>query len=225
MSLLAQRALLADEDGDRPIHVAAVHGDEELVRRLCGLMKSVGASLDSANYLGQTPLHLAVLAKKVGPASVLLQEGASLPPRDRGGNTALHLAVRNFDRPCLRLLLDHPDRRRILDARNYDGYTPLHEAVFRDNLSAVRMLVAAGCDVDAGDGKSGRTALMHSVMKENDDAVCLLKKFGACPRKTDYSGIDPVRVASDRGNVALAAILEGKVTANAFSLDSVSHFR
>lgn len=212
--LQLQRALMADEDGDRPIHVAVVHGDERLVRWLCHSMKSVGASLDLTNYLSQTPLHLAVLVKNVNLIRILLKEGATINPRDRRGNTVLHLAVQYFNRKCLDLLLQHTPCQSILNTRNYDGYTPLHVAVFDQNMAAIEMLLASGCDINAQDGKSGRTALMHSVLSKKDDIVCLLKKFGACSYRSDYSGVNPLHVATENGSVVMMAVLDGGTKKN-----------
>lgn len=52
----------------------------------------------------------------------LVQAGASLTPRDRHGNTALHLASAAGSVDCLRALLE-PSAAGVglLEQRNYDG--------------------------------------------------------------------------------------------------------
>lgn len=79
----------------------------------------------------QTPLHLAVLTRQPSVVRRLVVAGASLSPRDRYGNTAVHLASEAGDVDCLRALVEPvtvqeashavPQDPADLEERNYDG--------------------------------------------------------------------------------------------------------
>lgn len=205
-----QYCMIADKDGDRALHIATVHEDVLLVKRLCALMKSVGASVDVFNYLRQTPLHLAVIVGNQHLVEILLEEGASPKLRDRYGNTCLHLAVKYKRLECLKVLLSNRLTRRILNSLNYDGYSALHVALTNKAIAAVKYLVKANCDIDVQDGKSGRTPLFHAVMDDDKYIVQFLLKIGASPNTVDYSGVSPLEAAVLNEKEDIANLLESR---------------
>ncbi len=60
--------------------------------------------LAQSNTYGQAPLHLAVITKQPNIVRKLVAMGAPLEQKDRNGNTALHLACREGDLPCVQAL-------------------------------------------------------------------------------------------------------------------------
>ncbi|XP_076325345.1 uncharacterized protein LOC143233242 isoform X2 [Tachypleus tridentatus] len=214
-SLDVQYSIMADEDGDRALHIATVHEDVLLVKRLCYLMKCVGASIDMFNYLHQTSLHLAVIVGNQHLVEILLEEGASPKLRDRHGNTSLHLAVKYNQLECLRVLLNNRSTRDILVSYDNDGYSALHIAVRNRAFAVIKSLVKANCDVDVQDGKSGKTPLFHAVMDDDKPIVQLLLKVGASPDAMDYSGISPLEAAVLSEKKDMTFLLESrKLSAN-----------
>lgn len=214
-SLDVQYSIMADEDGDRALHIATVHEDVLLVKRLCYLMKCVGASIDMFNHLHQTSLHLAVIVGNQHLVEILLEEGASPKLRDRHGNTSLHLAVKYNQLECLRVLLNNRSARDILVLCDNDGYSALHIAVRNRAFAMIKSLVRANCDVDVQDGKSGKTPLFHAVMNDDKPIVQLLLKVGASPDFMDYSGISPLEAAVLSEKEDMTFLLESrKLSAN-----------
>jgi ankyrin repeat protein len=77
--------------GDTPLHVAAVHGDVEIVR----LLLQAGAKVDVQGEHGYTPLHEAIAQKHKGVAEVLLQAGASVDLPNSDGVTPRKMMQRS----------------------------------------------------------------------------------------------------------------------------------
>lgn len=209
-TLELQYALLSDADGDRPLHIAVLHHDVLLVQRLCRLTKAAGASVDVFNGLRQTPLHLALIVGNFPAVEVLLREGASVLLRDRHGNTALHLALKYPSLPCLQLVLRHKLASRIVDALDFDGYSPLHLAVLLDKPEVVSLLVKANCDLNVPDGRSGRTPLYHAIALQQEHLVKQLVAQGASTEATDYAGHSCLALAKEAKSPCLP-LLQGKV--------------
>ncbi len=65
-----------------------------------------------------------------------------------------------------------------VQSRASDGDTPLHVLVWQNDLDGVRVLLAAGADVNAA-GDMGYTPLHAAVAEANPSMVVLLLKAGA----------------------------------------------
>lgn len=75
-----------------------------------------------------------------------LQNGADINQQDALKRSVVHLAILHGLHDILALLLQH---RPDLEVRNQEGYTPLHCAVFKDDITAVKQLMAAKCNLAA----------------------------------------------------------------------------
>uniref|UniRef100_A0A803TAZ8 BCL3 transcription coactivator n=1 Tax=Anolis carolinensis TaxID=28377 RepID=A0A803TAZ8_ANOCA len=147
----------------------------------------------------QTPLHLAVITGQPALAKLLLTHGASPMVLDRHGQTALHLACEHGSLRCLRELLEGSLAPLDLEARNFEGLTPLHVAVGTSDHNMVLALLEHGADVDAVDIKSGRSPLLHAVENNNLEMVELLLKHSANVNAQSYGGNTALHAASGRG--------------------------
>ena len=104
-------------------------------------------TLDIYNNLKQTPLHLAVITEQAHIVGKLTTAGANVNLPDRNGQTPTHLACQRSSKECIEELCKAviaPD----LELRNFNGFTPLHEAVFASCSEAVRSLVDQGANVN-----------------------------------------------------------------------------
>lgn len=78
-----------DDDRNRNIHMAAAHGDENWIL----LEIERGAKVDIENYLGWTPLMMAVRNGHYKVASILLQHRADATKKNKfGKNVNFHTA-------------------------------------------------------------------------------------------------------------------------------------
>lgn len=174
-------------------------GNLPVAQRLVGLFLQGQRDLDVYNNLRQTPLHLAVITTQPALVKLLLSHGASPMALDRHGQTSVHLACEHGSPRCLRELLEGGSDRPDLEARNYEGLTPLHVAVATSNPDTLLLLLEHGADIDAVDIKSGRSPLLHAVENSRLDMVELLIQSGASVNAQSYAGCTALHVASGRG--------------------------
>lgn len=108
--LLKNGADVARQDsseGNTALHVATSSGREDLVRLLLDHHSPppLGNNLEMANFLGQTPLFMAVQGDNEAVAKLLLDAGADINVKDSMGNSVLHLAVERESITIATLLL------------------------------------------------------------------------------------------------------------------------
>src|SRR5262249_45829404 len=88
-------------------------------------------------------------------ATELLKDGASVHARRRGGETALHHAVKSPQVDVVKLLLDHGAE---IDQRELFGATPLYVAIEAGRLDTAALLLDRGANPNAP-GKSAATPI------------------------------------------------------------------
>ncbi|EFX89207.1 developmental protein cactus [Daphnia pulex] len=215
--------LRQDEDGDTPLHLAVLQGFIEVVFSLVRILPDPRL-LEIPNKYLQTPLHLAVLTNQAPLVRRLVVGGASVLLRDRLGNTPLHLACRDGHVDCAHALLlpvSHEERQSALlplhivpqplpqdlEQKNYDGQMPLHLAAMNGHVSIAKLLCCFGANVNAMEGKYGRTALHYSVERRHPAMLhFLVSQCGAQTEAETYSGYTAHQIASVSEPV-LAALL------------------
>ena len=146
-------------DGARPIHVVAesMHARAEIMR----LLIERGADVEAKDGKGRTAWDLAWgdARQNLGDdqATILLAllDAGFEPPKPEleDGRTLLHaVAERAFSaRLATVLARDHGFE---VDARDDNGWTPLHVAAHENNDKAAEGLLQAGADVNAQTGKT-----------------------------------------------------------------------
>ncbi len=165
-------------DGTPPLHLAALAGRAEAVTLLCAR----GADVAARNTKDETPLALAVNSASAGAnasAAVLVRNGALASEGARSrefSGVLLHAACASAtpaSGALLQMLIDNG-----LDVTvPKDGQSALHTAAFNTNLPAVKVLVAAGLDVNAED-EDGETALFHADMAGSTAIINFLREHG-----------------------------------------------
>jgi ankyrin repeat protein len=95
-----------------------------------------------------------------------------------------------------------------VNARDTAGWTALHFAAQRQDVSQIERLLAAGADVDATDGY-GNTPLFRAVFCYRGDgsAIAALKAAGADENKLNTSGVSPRSLADSIANYDVASVL------------------
>uniref|UniRef100_A0A0B6Y8D8 Uncharacterized protein n=1 Tax=Arion vulgaris TaxID=1028688 RepID=A0A0B6Y8D8_9EUPU len=204
-----------DEDGDNDLHMSIIHGIPEVAMQIIGLVPDWDW-LNQTNNLSQTPLHIAVLTRQVSVVRRLICAGASVDVRDLSGNTPLHNAcrlgyddvVRTLMRPVelketLQNKYDTPQQRlpQDLESRNYEGLTCLHLAAIGGHINIMQLLLSAGANVNAAEGKSGRTVLHFAADWGNIAMVgYLLSQRNIDLNARTYAGLTPMLLAQGRQN-------------------------
>ena len=99
-------------------------------------------------------IHRAAYQGDIERVRELLQKGVKPDERDSFGGTALHAAMFQKNMEIVTLLLRN---KFDIDAQGtQNGYTPLHDAVWANNLDAVKRLLDEGAKTNMK-GKDGLT--------------------------------------------------------------------
>ena len=97
------------------------------------------------DYGGFTPLLFAAREGAVDPARLLLAAGANIDDTAADGTSALTLAVSSGQGPLAAFLIEKGAELNAAGA----GYTALHAAVMRKDLTLVKALIAHGANLNA----------------------------------------------------------------------------
>lgn len=185
-----------------------------------GILLDHGADINIANRAnGGSPLHSAVLAKKVEMAKYLIKRKANLEHRALGGTTPLGTAVSQADFPMVKALVEGGAVINTANPKNTQ-MTPLNiAALFNDPfrhssiISIMNYLLDKKGNVDFK-SVSGLTALMasaqladHKLGLENAE---LLVKRGAKLNLANNSGETALMLAANGGNEKLVRFLVDK---------------
>lgn len=222
LKMLSERYLpldVAANNGVTPLHMAALIGDKELVKWL--LQKHCDPNkvwvLSTESQISATPLGLVIPGKDLGLAYDLIKAGANVNSPQVGlkGFTALHLAVATSSFEMVRLMLTN---KADVNARTYEGYTPLWLACAH-NWKLLPLLLAAGASPDSS--IDGKTPLHAAIYAGNITAVDLLLKYHANPSLADPSTeFTPLHMAAASGSLAIVQrLLAAGAEVNALNVD------
>jgi len=211
-----------DSDGDCQLHLAIASGFVEVVFALIR-MAPHPSYLDIQNNELYAPLHIAVLMNQPGMVRRLVVAGATSEIRDLEGNTPLHLAAKRGYLECAEALLrsvsnqelrdaavtaDSVQCQSVIDLKNYHGEHCVHLATFGQHTNFLRLLSWNGADMNATEGRSGKTALHYAVNKRDLNLVGFLATGCRVNLNVrDWSGRTPLQCALINGDQDIVAIL------------------
>jgi len=188
--LLVARGVSA-ADRDEALLPAAKYGHASTLR----LLLALGAKAEvAAENDGFTPLHVAVMERKLEAIRVLLGAGAPMEARDHEGRTALAWGPFAY----------RPQEKHIYQKRGQP-----HDTVFVDpgEATAITLLLDAGATLETTD-QEGNTPLHHAVMIGSLRGADVLVARGAKVNAKNRSGQTPVSLAKSRGNKELLGLLQ-----------------
>ncbi|XP_064359598.1 NF-kappa-B inhibitor delta [Dromaius novaehollandiae] len=206
--------LRQDEEGDTLLHVLCARGLRAPARAAAEAFEALG-QLELREHRGKTPLLVAGAAAAAGVVGDLLALGADADAADHRGRTLLHLAATYGLPRVLRAVMASGVPVNV-EARNFEGQTPLHCAVLshnaslragggggggtpQDRLLCVELLLRMGADCASQDMKSSQTVL-HLAVRGGNLALAhlLLRQPGAAPRLVNAKahGNTPLHMAA-----------------------------
>ncbi len=199
--------------GGTALMMAARAGDATVLRRLI----AAGADVDAATRGGHTALMWAVAERHLRAVNLLAEIGADVRTRTAVHTPRARTIVREarvlsrFEAVNPASLPRDGDRD---PPRAEGGFTPLLYAILAGDQQIVRVLLAAGADVDDA-APDGISALMLALIKRHDQIALLLLEAGADPSPGE-AGFTALHLASATGSLALAeALLARGADANA----------
>lgn len=133
---------MPDKDGNLPIHIASLHADEEVVHFL--LSNEIASSMD-VNNLGQTPLHLAIAARRHNIVSSILSISAEeCDLEDNNGRTPFFYAC-EVDLEMVKILYDESEE--TTNSADFDETTPLLTALRNGLTDVAAFLLEKGVEL------------------------------------------------------------------------------
>ncbi|XP_054713849.1 serine/threonine-protein phosphatase 6 regulatory ankyrin repeat subunit B-like [Uloborus diversus] len=190
-----------DKEGNTALHLAATYG-------LKGLKMLLDAKANTRlqNSEGFTPLHCALIWRRVDVAMILLDYDAKIDLHDRHGRTPLHIAAEQGDVDIVRRLLASNVNTRLQDA---EGHIPLNCALRskkRYGEKVAQLLLDSDSAINFRDRK-GRTPLHWAAQYGKVAAVRKLLRAGAIASLQDRSGSTPLHLALRQERTDAAAVL------------------
>ena len=153
--------LLGHKVVDVPLYIAV----KENQYSICELLIKAGANVNLMNTLGVTPLYRAIVLDNNQMLELLINNGANLEQKV-GGDTALHSYIRinHGNIEGVKLLIS---KGADLSARDSDGDSPLHSAIWHNQGKVVELLIAAGANVNARNDNGLRPINIRSSLNLN----------------------------------------------------------
>jgi hypothetical protein len=190
---------------DRALLGAAAAGDLAEVRRLL----AAGAGVHAADDRGRTALIAAAYGRHNEVARALIEEGADVNRRDDTSQSAYLIPTADGNIELLRATL-----AAGADVQSKDSYngTGLIRAADRGHADVIAELLQTPIAVDHVN-RLGWTALLEAVIlgdggPRHAECVRLLLAAGADPNLADGQGTTPLQHARDRGQAAIARLIE-----------------
>jgi tetratricopeptide (TPR) repeat protein len=159
-----------------------------------------GARVNAQNAVGERAIGLFAVHGNVDAMKLLLQKGAELNYVDSGGNSPIRAAVAGSQAEAVKLLLQSGAKANVSEL--------LAQAALSGNLAMVRMLVAAGGNVNSQAPKT-IPPLLAGVLSGDLPTIRYLLEKNADPA-AKYGGRSILEYARDAGNPALIRLLMEK---------------
>ncbi|XP_048185688.1 NF-kappa-B inhibitor delta [Perognathus longimembris pacificus] len=192
LALGPEQLLAQDEEGDTLLHLFAARGLRWAAYAAAEILQMY-RHLDIQEHKGKTPLLVAAAANQPLIVEDLLNLGAGPNATDHQGRSVLHVAA-TYGLPGVLSAVFKSGVQVDLEARDFEGLTPLHTAVLalnaamrppslcprmlsaqaRDRLTCVQMLLHVGANHASQEIKSNKTALHLAVQAANPTLVQLL---------------------------------------------------
>jgi uncharacterized protein len=138
-----------------------------------------------------------------GMAATLIAAGAQAPSWAAAG-TLVEAAKASDSAMALTLIRDKAD----VNAAESDGTTPLHYAVYHDDVPLVEALLKAGAKAQVAN-RYGSTPLLEAAVRGNPIVIEKLVKAGADVNAGNPDGQTALMILARTSNIAAAKILVG----------------
>ena len=204
---------IRDNIGLLPIHTAARYGHTNIVERL---LRDNPKHIEAVDWSGYTPLSFAALGRSSSHAKTvktLIEHGANVLHRARGGSTPILLAAESGGEEAMKYLLGEniinlPPRPVDPEERNARGLSPLSRAAAGGHEGAILILLKHGVkDVNTLE-KTWRDPLSWAAGHGLVEAVReLLKVPGIVIDSRDEDHRTPLSHAAGNGHAAIVSQL------------------
>ena len=148
------------------------------------LIDKISLSVEDSDILVDKVFMTAVKKKNYEKVKEMLDNDAAINYKDSNNLVALAYALDNEDRRMFKLLVENgANTKKIILNKS----SLLIFYVSMKKFMLIEDIIETGVDINFQD-RLGMTALMHSIEKENINAINLLLKHNANKELTDFSG-------------------------------------
>jgi len=160
--LIAQGSAVKFSDDSNLFHSV----DDEVNQECIDYFKSIGLDINQKTTEGVTPLHASLNNTFFNAAMLLVDNGANLDLKDDEGNNIFHffkdgLCYESTDDFIKSLERKGFDVKGKINEKNYNGFTPLHEAVLNGDFGTACLLAEYGADPTLLDSEGNN--LLHLI--------------------------------------------------------------
>ncbi|XP_018427337.1 PREDICTED: tankyrase-2 isoform X4 [Nanorana parkeri] len=159
---LLQGLPLSNSDADCQLLESAKAGDLDTVKKLCNPQTVNCRDIEGRQ---STPLHFAAGYNRVAVVEYLLEHGADVHAKDKGGLVPLHNACSYGHYEVTELLVKHG---AVINVADLWKFTPLHEAAAKGKYEICKLLLQHGAD-STKKNRDGNTAL--DLVKDGDTDI------------------------------------------------------
>ncbi|XP_059180071.1 poly [ADP-ribose] polymerase tankyrase-2-like [Centropristis striata] len=160
--LQAEGVLIGNSEVDRQLLEASKTGDLEVVKKLCTMQNVNCRDVEGRQ---STPLHFAAGYNRLSIVQFLLQHGADVHAKDKGGLVPLHNACSYGHYEVAELLVIHG---AVVNVADLWKFTPLHEAAAKGKYDICKLLLQHGAD-PTRKNRDGNTPL--DLVKDADTDI------------------------------------------------------
>uniref|UniRef100_A0A6P7H3I6 Ankyrin-3-like n=1 Tax=Diabrotica virgifera virgifera TaxID=50390 RepID=A0A6P7H3I6_DIAVI len=177
-------------DGLLPIHIAAQKGNFNIVKYF---VENKLYHVDICGNNLRTPLICAVVGGHTEIIEFLIQCDADVKKADVFDTTALHYACQENLKDIIEILIR---RGSNLDAKTYNGETPLHICVRKGYLEAAKRLIESGARSHLEGGVSGNSPVHLAAQYNQQEILEYLFKMGISANFQTVDGYSLLHVAA-----------------------------
>lgn len=130
-------------------------------------------------------MHYAAASGACNVTKWFLDRGIAADIKEHGTlKTPMHLASRNGSKAVALLLLEPRGSHWLVNARDKNGSTPLHEACWQQEFPMIEVLIRNGADVRAKD-RAGYNPIERASLGNREELLKYMRKFKLLPLDFD----------------------------------------
>ncbi len=150
-----------DDAGGHKLFMYIKNGDITKVRS-----EFTKDNININNNQGFTPLHYAIIYKKIDIAKVLIDKGADINKKDNSGRTPLNVAI--FYNITDESLLDKLIDDNTIKMKDNYGISPLGRAMINENNTNIKYLTSEGSIIDSDENEEVSKELERKELKRKE---------------------------------------------------------
>ncbi|KAL8296261.1 hypothetical protein RB600_001644 [Gaeumannomyces tritici] len=196
---------LRSVDNTDPGHVRWRKEDEKALRVMEELLIDGKGAIIEAGYKehGHTPQRWAAEEGCEAFTRLLIENGADIEAKDRGGRTPLHCAAENGHEGVAKVLAEAGADK---EAKDSNGCTPLHLAAQNGHEGVAEVLAKAGAGKEA-EGSNKSTPLHWAAQNGHEGVAKVLAEAGADKEAKNGYFCTPLHLAALKGHEGVAKVL------------------